>query len=533
MASLIRQRSIIRTINNSLLQHRQFSNTTCTNADFTHAVIGGGAVGLAIARRLQQHNPSSTTTSTVLIEQHKAVGTETSSRNSEVIHAGIYYGHDSLKTKLCVQGKNMLYELCDKHSIPYKNCGKWVVAQDEAQAEAVEKVHAFAKSIGVPTNFLSRDEAARREPDVRAGREQHNAETDLQTAHHADVVLQESVFEQSTTAHTDLHDLGEEGSREYTDASQEAESVIEPEESLDVNLEDKESHIEAPAAETSQFHDIAAPEVPLEAFSSKKSKKDRKKAKKSKQRGFEAEPVQDEATEATSSTAPEEMSERSIDVENQEPITSGFDDTPAPPQMPEAEPYVAQSSVVQATLTEVAQSSPADAAIILETHHNDANIAEPDAIGHMEGLETSCDAKKPGSVEEVLSEDKSEEHTAGTRKLTTESPKPEQAERLSIDEEFGTVDVVEPHKDAQEDIASSIAFGSEHTNLGSSVIGEPVDAQVDHPEPAVVEDQAPSVLDQLIMAETISDHNSTEPSEEVETPRNMDDTVPQDEPPAP
>ncbi|TIA58304.1 putative FAD dependent oxidoreductase [Aureobasidium pullulans] len=169
MASLIRQRSIIQKITNSPLQHRQFSNTTRTNADFTHAVIGGGAVGLAIARRLQQHNPSSTTTtSTVLIEQHKAVGTETSSRNSEVIHAGIYYGHDSLKTKLCVQGKNMLYELCDRHNIPYNNCGKWVVAQDEAQAEAVEKVHAFAKGIGVPTNFLSRDEAARREPDVRA-----------------------------------------------------------------------------------------------------------------------------------------------------------------------------------------------------------------------------------------------------------------------------------------------------------------------------------------------------------------------------
>ncbi|THZ73167.1 hypothetical protein D6C85_04248 [Aureobasidium pullulans] len=427
------------------------------------------------------------------------------------------------------------------------------LSQDQTE-KADEVVHNLPRKTSMHT-----EDRKVEEPDVRAGREQHNDETDLQTAHHADVVLQESVFEQSTTAHTDLDDLGEEGSREYTDASQEAESVIEPEESLDVNLEDKESHIEAPAAETSQFHDIAAPEAPFEAFSSKKSKKDKKKAKRSKQRGFEAEPVQDEAIEATSSTAPEELSERSIDVENQEPTTSDFDDTPAPPQMPEAEPdaddyqpflppessievepdtnsdpldksdQVAQSSVVQATLTEVAQSSPAEAAIIPETHHNDANTAEPDAIGHMEGLETSCDAKKPGSVDEVLSEDKSEEHTAGTGKLTTESPKPEQAERLSIDEEFGTVDVVEPHKDAQEDIASSIAFGSEHTNLASSVIGEPVDAQVAHPEPAVVEDQAPSVLDQLIMAETISDHNSTEPSEEVETPRNVGDTVPQDE----
>ncbi|KAI5194819.1 putative FAD dependent oxidoreductase [Aureobasidium subglaciale] len=166
MASLLRQQNTLRSILQPSSRLRSFSSSTPAHADFTHAVIGGGAVGLAIARRLQQHSPS--TCSTVLIEQHGAVGTETSSRNSEVIHAGIYYGHDSLKTKLCVQGKNMLYELCKKHDIPYNNCGKWVVAQDSVQAEAVEKVHAFAKSIGVPTQFLSKEEATRREPDVRA-----------------------------------------------------------------------------------------------------------------------------------------------------------------------------------------------------------------------------------------------------------------------------------------------------------------------------------------------------------------------------
>jgi 2-hydroxyglutarate dehydrogenase len=150
-------------------KRKHFSSTAHTQADFTHAVIGGGAVGLAIARRLQTHNSASSgPTSTVLIEQHKAVGTETSSRNSEVIHAGIYYGPNSLKTKLCVQGKEMLYKLCDKHDIPYNNCGKWVVAQDTTQAEAVEKVHEFAKSIGVPTRFLSKEEAQQREPHVRA-----------------------------------------------------------------------------------------------------------------------------------------------------------------------------------------------------------------------------------------------------------------------------------------------------------------------------------------------------------------------------
>jgi L-2-hydroxyglutarate oxidase LhgO len=85
-----------------------------------------------------------------------------------VIHAGLYYGADSLKTKLCLRGKEMLYETCKKHNIPHNNCGKWIVAQDEAQLEAIQKVHDFSKEVGVPTRFLSRDEHQRREPDVRA-----------------------------------------------------------------------------------------------------------------------------------------------------------------------------------------------------------------------------------------------------------------------------------------------------------------------------------------------------------------------------
>src|SRR5947209_4716907 len=76
---------------------RHFSRCPSWNSEFTHAVVGAGVVGLAVARQLQKRNG----VSTLLIEQHDAVGTETSSRNSEVIHAGIYYGPDSLKTKLC------------------------------------------------------------------------------------------------------------------------------------------------------------------------------------------------------------------------------------------------------------------------------------------------------------------------------------------------------------------------------------------------------------------------------------------------
>ncbi|OCT53707.1 NAD dehydrogenase [Cladophialophora carrionii] len=127
-------------------------------------VIGAGAVGLAIARQLA----SRTGTSTLLIERHGSVGTETSSRNSEVIHAGLYYGPDSLKTKLCLRGKHLLYDLCDAQNIPYSRTKKWIIAQDEQQFAELEALHAFAKRIDVPTQFLSRQEIQTQEPDVRA-----------------------------------------------------------------------------------------------------------------------------------------------------------------------------------------------------------------------------------------------------------------------------------------------------------------------------------------------------------------------------
>ncbi|KAL8726459.1 MAG: hypothetical protein Q9166_006690 [cf. Caloplaca sp. 2 TL-2023] len=127
-------------------------------------VIGAGAVGLAIARKLTERDG----TSTLLVERHGSVGTETSSRNSEVIHAGIYYGPTSLKTELCLRGKRMMYDLCEKQQIPYRNCKKWILAQDSQQHEQLDRTHRFAKSIGVPTHFISLTEARSREPDVHA-----------------------------------------------------------------------------------------------------------------------------------------------------------------------------------------------------------------------------------------------------------------------------------------------------------------------------------------------------------------------------
>ncbi|KAK8079831.1 hypothetical protein PG997_007649 [Apiospora hydei] len=145
---------------------RLFSSTAAARADFTHVVVGGGVIGLATARHLATTRPDA---STLLLERHARVGTETSSRNSEVIHAGIYYGAGSLKTRLCLRGKELMYDYCGRHAVPHRRTGKWIVAQDEAQREILEGTHAFCRdTIGVPTRWVSAREQAREEPAVRA-----------------------------------------------------------------------------------------------------------------------------------------------------------------------------------------------------------------------------------------------------------------------------------------------------------------------------------------------------------------------------
>src|SRR5881409_686408 len=91
-------------------------------------VAGAGVVGLAIAREAAARGLD-----TLIIEAADAIGTETSSRNSEVIHAGIYYSQGSLKARFCVAGREMLYRYCSERSVPHRRCGKLIVATDEAQ----------------------------------------------------------------------------------------------------------------------------------------------------------------------------------------------------------------------------------------------------------------------------------------------------------------------------------------------------------------------------------------------------------------
>ncbi|KAI1214127.1 FAD dependent oxidoreductase [Annulohypoxylon truncatum] len=151
---------------------RSFSSTAPVRADFTHVIIGGGVVGLSIARALASHNaahnPSNTT---LLLERHPHLGTETSSRNSEVIHGGLYYGPTSLKTRLCVAGREQLYAFCKAHAVPHRKTGKWVVAQDASQLESLHQIHETCarELVGVvPTRFVGKEEARRLEPGVRA-----------------------------------------------------------------------------------------------------------------------------------------------------------------------------------------------------------------------------------------------------------------------------------------------------------------------------------------------------------------------------
>lgn len=85
-----------------------------------------------------------------------------------MIHAGLYYGRDTLKTNLCIRGKHMLYEYCERRSIGHRRTGKWIVAQTDPEWDECLKLHRFAQSIDVPTRIVSLDEGRRREPDVRA-----------------------------------------------------------------------------------------------------------------------------------------------------------------------------------------------------------------------------------------------------------------------------------------------------------------------------------------------------------------------------
>lgn len=123
-------------------------------------VIGAGVVGLAVARALAMRGRE-----VFVLEGEAAIGTGTSSRNSEVIHAGIYYPPGSAKARLCVAGKQLLYPYCEARGIEHRRCGKLIVAADEAQVKALQKIEATARANGVEDlRWLTASEANAMEP---------------------------------------------------------------------------------------------------------------------------------------------------------------------------------------------------------------------------------------------------------------------------------------------------------------------------------------------------------------------------------
>lgn len=148
-------------------------------ADIDCLVIGAGVVGLAVARAL-----ALTGRDVVVAEAETGIGTQTSARNSEVIHAGIYYPPGSAKARLCVQGRQMLYAYADERGLPHRACGKLIVAASQGQVSALDAIAARAQASGVDdVRFVDMAEARTIEPEVACVAALHSPSTGIIDSH--------------------------------------------------------------------------------------------------------------------------------------------------------------------------------------------------------------------------------------------------------------------------------------------------------------------------------------------------------------
>lgn len=147
--------------------------------EITTTIIGAGVVGLAVAAEL-----SASRKGVVILERNPAFGQETSSRNSEVIHAGIYYAADSLKARLCVEGRRRLYDLCAQRRIPHRRCGKLIVATQADEEAALAAIEAQAQINGVDDlEMIGTRRLKAMEPNVKASAALHSPSTGIISAH--------------------------------------------------------------------------------------------------------------------------------------------------------------------------------------------------------------------------------------------------------------------------------------------------------------------------------------------------------------
>jgi len=144
-------------------------------------IIGAGVVGLAIAELLSRTQEGS---QIVVVERHGGFGRETSSRNSEVIHGGLYYAENLLKTRLCVRGNPMLYELLRNEGIPHRKTGKIILATDALEEEKLNTILQQAKTNGVPgVCLITKEEVQAMEPYVNAVSGLYSPESGIVDSH--------------------------------------------------------------------------------------------------------------------------------------------------------------------------------------------------------------------------------------------------------------------------------------------------------------------------------------------------------------
>jgi L-2-hydroxyglutarate oxidase LhgO len=142
-------------------------------------VIGAGVIGLAVARALGRLGHE-----VIILECERHFGMHLSSRNSEVIHAGLHYEPDSLKARLCVAGRDLLYRYCAERSIPHRRCGKFTVATADSQLAALENIAANARASGVfDLEWLEGSEARRAEPELQCIRALFSPSTGIIDSH--------------------------------------------------------------------------------------------------------------------------------------------------------------------------------------------------------------------------------------------------------------------------------------------------------------------------------------------------------------
>jgi L-2-hydroxyglutarate oxidase LhgO len=142
-------------------------------------VIGAGVVGLGVARTLAKVGHE-----VVILEAEDAIGTHTSSRNSEVIHAGIYYPHGSLKARACVRGRELLYEYCAAHGVPHRRCGKLIVAAEASQLPELEAIRTKAHANGATDVVaITRDVTLAMEPELSCVAALHSPSTGIVDSH--------------------------------------------------------------------------------------------------------------------------------------------------------------------------------------------------------------------------------------------------------------------------------------------------------------------------------------------------------------